>query len=190
MFRAFPKTVAAAATIVLSLVLGAPAFAQQPAGQQEPIKPTIVENHGDWTFECSPVLANGGDFCTMQQLLSHTESKQVLLLMQVAYQLQTGKIVMAALTPLNVELPPGVGIKIDDGPQMAMPYANCNPRGCNAAVPLDDAIIEKLKSGNKIKVSYVLLGRRLDLDVSLKGFTAALKRVQEKKPAMSAAAAQ
>ena len=75
--------------------------------------------------------------------------------------------------PLGVALRAGIGVQIDDGEAIAVPYEQCNPVGCVAGLPLDDKLLGVLKRGLSGKIMVVDgSGRRISLQISLKGFTA------------------
>jgi len=164
----------------LTLALAAPALAQDGGPEA---KQTVVEKSGAWVFECTE--QGGREFCTIQQVLSNAETEQVLLHVTIAYHPQTADLLMVNRTPLGVELPIGLGLKIDEGRQMAAPYTNCTQAGCRATAPLTDELVANMKAGNTMTISYGYLGKRLDAPVSLEGFTAAFNRLAERKPVAS-----
>ncbi|MEQ8745362.1 invasion associated locus B family protein [Pyruvatibacter sp.] len=170
-----------------AIALGTVAATAQDAGQEAPLEPTIVEQHGAWVFECTP--AEGTEFCTIQQVLSNADTKEVLLHVTIAYHPRTADLLMVSMTPLGVELPLGLGMRIDEGQQMAAPYTNCTRPGCRATAPLNDALVSSLKNGNTMTISYGYRGQRLDAPVSLSGFTAAFDRLASRKPVATAPAA-
>ncbi len=184
-------------TALKGVIAAAALFAAGPAAAQQQVQPqgnvpepTLVENHGSWVFECSPANVPSGEFCTMQQVLSNADSDRVLLAVTIAFHPQRGEPMMVAITPLGVELPVGLGLKVDDGPQLAVPFTLCNQGGCRANAPLEDPFLGSLKTGGQLQVSYAVQGQRLDAPVSLDGFTAAYGRLQERKPPTPAQPAQ
>jgi len=170
------------AAVATGLYVGA-AQAQTPdqpaAGQGGLPEPTLVEQHGSWIFECSPT--DQIEFCTMQQVLSNSETKEVLLGVTIAFHPVNGELLMVAMAPLGVDLPVGVGMRIDQGQQMAAPYTNCTQPGCRATAPLSDELVAAMKGGNTMLISYSFRGQRFDAPVSLTGFTAAHGRLVERK---------
>ncbi len=167
------------------LVLSTLGFAQAQA--QAPIEPTIVEQHGSWVFECSP--SGDSEFCTIQQVLSNADTKEVLMHVTIAYHPRTADLLMVSMTPLGVELPLGLGMRIDAGQQMAAPFTNCTTAGCRATAPLSNELVGSLKNGNTMTISYGYRGQRIDAPVSLTGFTAAYERLASRKPTPVAAPA-
>jgi len=163
--------------MAMAMAFSAPAMAQDAAAKPEQ---TAVEQHGAWVFECTK--QSGKEFCTIQQLLSNAETEQVLLHVTIAYHPQTADLLMVNRTPLGVELPIGLGLKIDGGQQMAAPYTNCTQIGCRATAPLTDQLVASMKSGTTMTISYGYQGQRLDAPVSLTGFTAAFDQLAARKP--------
>ena len=179
-----------AALLVGIVSLAGAANAQE---SQAPIKPepTKVEQHGMWVFECATYGGPDSEYCTMQQVLTVNETDEVALAVTLAYNPNSGEPVMFAMTPLGVDLAVGMGIKVDDGPQLGVPYTICQEIGCRAAAPLTKPLLASMKAGNTMQVSYSYRGNRLDVPVSLNGFTAAhsaLEASSPKKPAQQSGA--
>lgn len=171
----------AGAGMVLAFGIGG-AQAQQADGAK--VEPSIVEQHGMWVFECTP--SDGVEFCSMQQVLSNADTQEVLLHVTIAYHPRTADLLMVSRTPLGVELPLGIGMQVDEGQQMAAPYTNCTQIGCRATAPLSPELVNTLKNGNTMKISFGYRGQRIDAPVSLTGFTAAYDAITARKPVASA----
>jgi|GEM_PF-606988 len=176
--RFAPVRGAAALFGIAALSLGATGGAQgqgATGGAQ-----SVVEQHGMWVYECTP--SEGAEFCSMQQVLSNADTEQVLLHVTIAYHPRTADLLMVSRTPLGVELPLGLGMKIDEGQQMVAPYTNCTENGCRATAPLSADLVNRLRNGNTMTISFGYRGQRIDAPVSLTGFTAAMARVESRKP--------
>lgn len=172
---------AAGAGLVLALGLGG---AQAQTAEGAAPAPTVVEQHGMWVFECTP--ADGTEFCSMQQVLSNADTQEVLLHVTIAYHPRSADLLMVSRTPLGVELPLGIGLQVDEGQQMAAPYTNCTQAGCRATAPLSPELVNTLKNGNTMKISFGYRGQRIDAPVSLTGFTAAYNAITARKPVATA----
>lgn len=162
--------------------------ASQGNGGNAAAEQTVVEQHGVWVFECARYASAPGspEYCTMQQVLTVNDTDDVALAVTVAFNPNSGEPVMFAMTPLGVDLPVGVGLKVDEGPQLGVPYTVCQRIGCRAAIPVTQPLLTSLKGGSTLKVSYSYRGRRIDVPVSLNGFTAAYKALEAKRPAPAA----
>ncbi len=129
------------------------------------------QKYQDWTGKCEQLPDNKGEQCFIFQTLTDEEAKRPVLQTVVGY-LQDGKPALIFTVPLGVALRAGLGLKIDDGEVSRIPYENCNPVGCVAGVPLENKLISSLKRG--LKATVVVFdgsGRRISLELSLKGFT-------------------
>lgn len=185
--RSFARA-AAAAGFALGLLGAAGAGAQEAAPEGGP-QATVVEQHGLWVFECATYGSAEAEYCTMQQVLTVNDTDDIALAVTIAYNPQSGEPIMLAMTPLGVDLAVGMGIKIDDGPQLGVPYTICQRIGCRAAAPLTAPMLGSLKAGNTMSVSYSYRGQRVDVPVSLDGFTAAHAALEAKQPERTAAPA-
>jgi invasion protein IalB len=127
----------------------------------------------DWTVRCEKPAEAKTEVCFIFQTLVDEKAKQAVLQTVVGYLSDGKQPAMIFTVPLGVALRAGIGIKIDDGELMRLPYENCNPAGCIAGLPLDDKLLSTLKRG--IKGTVIIHdggGRQVTLEVSLKGFTA------------------
>jgi invasion protein IalB len=165
--------------LAAGLALGAPAVRAQDA----PVPPSegdgTEQRFGDWTLRCFPATESLPRRCEMVQVLGDTQSKQEVLLMAVGYpDAQSGPIAWLVL-PLGILLPPGLGLKIDQGETRGLPIRSCDPRGCATPWPLSEADIAALKQGQELVVIFQDIdGKKLGLPVSLQGFTAAFSQLR------------
>jgi len=87
-----------------------------------------------------------------------------------------GQETFALTVPLNVLLEPGVGLQIGKEPVKVLKFRTCNNVGCIATVPLDDTILDAMKSGAETRVSFTGAqpnDKAQTLVVSYNGFDAA-----------------
>lgn len=159
-----------ASAFVAAAFLGAPASAQQ--------EETVRSTHGDWEIRCL------GDDCSMTQTYLDGEGRPVLAVsiskLPEPQQTAEGQVLLGVariLTPLNVQLPEGLGLKIDDGPARSAPYVVCSQVGCLSRPPLTADLVDELKSGGRAEFLTVIEtreGKRIVVaPISLSGFTAA-----------------
>ena len=79
--------------------------------------------------------------------------------------------------PLETLLTAGILLSVDGAEPKQYPYSYCNPVGCYARVGFRAEEVTALKKGSIAKIGIVPMvaqDRLIELDVSLKGFTAAL----------------
>ena len=174
---AFPSFFAGLLGLAVAGLSILPAFGQE----SDAVESTLVEQHGMWVFECSAYGQEKVEYCTMQQVVSVEETGQLVLAMTIAHNPRTGEPVLIAMTPLGVDLQSGMGLKVDDGPQLGAPFTTCQQIGCRAAAPLSETLLASLKAGNQITISYSLRGQRVDAPVSLTGFTGAYTALEAKR---------
>ncbi|MEL6278523.1 MAG: invasion associated locus B family protein [Pseudomonadota bacterium] len=138
----------------------------------------VKETFGDWEQRC----AEDGRCYIFQQAVN--EDGNPLLRVRIAKLAQPlddgqGAQVIARadiITPLDVFLPNGVGLRIDDGPIQTAVFVRCRPIGCVARPPLTNQLIDAMKSGGE--ATFVLFQDPQDgpvlAPISLSGFTAAI----------------
>lgn len=82
------------------------------------------------------------------------------------------------IMPLGILLEEGVLLKIDDGKPVMFKPRFCAQAGCISYITLDKTLIGSMKKGNKI--SFVFRssnGQKVNIDMSLSGFTKAIKSI-------------
>ncbi|MEZ5684877.1 MAG: invasion associated locus B family protein, partial [Paracoccaceae bacterium] len=94
-------------------------------------------------------------------------------------KLKAGATVM---TPLGTLLSQNLAIAVDGGKPMVYPYTFCTTEGCAARLALTETEVNSFKRGNEAKlmiVPAVAPDQRVELAISLKGFTAAFEAAQK-----------
>jgi invasion protein IalB len=127
----------------------------------------------DWTIGCEKLTdqANAQERCFIYQTVVNNETDQPVLQIAIGYLPGDEKPAAILTVPLGVALPPGMGVSVDDGDVIRIPYERCVPKGCIAGIPLNDEVIGRFKRGLKAKVLLHDGTRQVALPVSLKGFT-------------------
>ncbi|WNK21506.1 invasion associated locus B family protein [Halomonas piscis] len=147
------------------MALSPTAFAQDSGPAMD------TETFQDWEVNC-PVNAGEGN-CAMTQMVEDASGEPVLRVV-VGNPRQLDSAAMTILTPLGVRLAAGLQLQVDSNEPVGMPYQVCLPQGCRADLPLERELLSQIKGGSTATVSMIDPdGQRLDLDVSLMGFTAA-----------------
>lgn len=159
--------------MLLFLSLFAPmAFAQQTANSPE----YSTEQFEDWEVRC-PTNAQPA-ICEMTQLVNSPQSGEPIMRVIMAYPQEIDTAAMIFLLPLGVRLAPGLQLVIDNGEPINFPYQVCQQQGCRADLPISESLRQTMRSGSTATVSVIgPRGNRLDLPVSLQGFTAADDRI-------------
>ena len=176
------------ATKSARLSAGSPASRQQPdrievaqnaaTGETLPGGATsLTETFGDWQVICAQ--AQTGRRCGMAQNQVQKNGQRVLAV-EFRAQSETGIEGIAAL-PFGLDLESGASLRIDDG-AAAQPlrFKTCLPAGCIVPLNLDPATITALRAGTLLKIGTQADGGQEQIfSVSLKGFSAALDRINE-----------
>jgi invasion protein IalB len=87
-----------------------------------------------------------------------------------------GAEVIAYTVPLDVLLDRGVGVQVGKDPVKVVKYRSCNNASCVAIAPLEPAMIDAMRAGADVKLSFIGAqsnAKAQTLTVSFKGFNEA-----------------
>ena len=83
------------------------------------------------------------------------------------------------LLPLGILVDRQLMLKIDTGNNYAFNVRQCTKSGCFAYIDVKDELLSAMRKGNKLKISFVTMqGQNVLMELSLKGFTKALKSIR------------
>ncbi len=106
-------------------------------------------------------------------------SGQLLAAVTIRVPPETGAPVMMIQTPFGLHLPAGLKLAIDTTPVATLPLQTCDGAGCYAAQVVSPDVIDALKRGSSLSVTFQDTTQRdIPVPVSLKGFTAAYEAIQ------------
>ncbi|WP_331710449.1 MULTISPECIES: invasion associated locus B family protein [unclassified Halomonas] len=162
---------------LLSILMLSPnAFSQQEPGTASDDDVT-TESFQDWEVRCQR-NGEGPSPCAMAQLITQPDSDQPLMQVILDYPPEADDPVMSFFVPLGVRLAPGMQMSVDDGEPIQFPYQVCQEQGCRADAPIESSMLQELRSGTTATLSMIgPQGDRMDLDISLAGFTDASNRI-------------
>lgn len=151
-------------------------------------QPYTAETFDDWELRCVRT-ADGADPCQIYQLLRDKNGNPVSEISMIALP-GGSKVSVGAniITPLETLLTEQLAFAVDGGKAQAYPFSFCNPVGCYARLGFTEEEVGKMKKGNQASVTIVPLGNpnaKVTLDVSLKGFTAALDAQKKAEEALA-----
>jgi invasion protein IalB len=138
-----------------------------------------------WEQRCQRT-EDGSDPCQLYQLLKDSEGNSVAEVSLFA--LPPGQAAVAGATivvPLETLLTEQLTISVDGAQARRYPFTLCAQFGCVARVGFTQAEIDGFKKGSKATISIVPAGaptERVNLDLSLKGFTAGFEAVSKTAP--------
>ena len=135
------------------------------------------EKYGDWTLLC----VENKSKCGIYQRISMNDKKGKVIgkLVDVTIEKVSKSFQIGVRAPLNSDLRKGLFLGIDGADPFRLAYVRCQKDGCLALATLDEKWITNLSRGNKLNVIIPIFQNKktLKVDISLKGFTKAIKRV-------------
>lgn len=161
------KRVIAAAMVLGGTLLGQSAMAAPS-----------IQKFKDWELRCADP-GNGIEQCAMVQAFMSADGKRPIGAILIAKS-PDGKQVAADVTvPLGVALPAGLQFRVDTTKANAYPFLLCEPKGCHAQIPIDAAMLAKLKKGSKASIAMANIRKEIATGtLSLRGFTAAFNNLK------------
>lgn len=156
-----------------------PATAQTETESQPTTEAPASRQIQDWTLRCdAPAAGSLAGPCYMVQDIAAPEGQGRIAQMIVGHFGQERLLGALIFVPLGTRLPPGLLIGVDDNEPRRFPFQLCSPNGCQAQIALDDTFLAELKAGVTAEAVFEdANGRKLAVEISLRGFTAALKEV-------------
>jgi invasion protein IalB len=157
------------------------------SGGHAPVPSTFSETYGDWIARCvMRETADGQNIrqCSMEQQLTwhDEESRQTQSLLTVTLTPpQANGAAITILTPFGLLLDRGIELQIDTDQGFRLPFRTCLSVGCLAQGQLAEEILGQLRAGELLTARMVeSTGKQLfQIQISLKGFTAASVRLEE-----------
>lgn len=146
----------------------------------------------DWFYRCVDLKSSDGasiascEVVQIAQIKQGAENVNVLTLAIAKTAPVVGKkssnndLLLTALVPLNVVLPVGLGLRVNERDVVTIPYRNCNQTGCWAQQKLDGKMLAALQKGTAGEAKLRLMnGQNINLKFSLKGLSKALTELQK-----------
>lgn len=113
-----------------------------------------VKKFGNWTLACVVDRARARHCTLVFQAVDNTR-KHVLFRLSLLHA-SGGKAVIQILTPPDAVLASGVKFAPGNGPSLAVPFARCLPRACEALLALSDSVSASLNAADKAQVGFVV----------------------------------
>ncbi|MBB5574985.1 MULTISPECIES: invasion associated locus B family protein [Rhizobium] len=173
---------------------------QTPAGQQQPASQARVQKFDGWYYRCVDGKAADGSAttsCEVAQIATVKQGEQDVNILTLAIakapapapapskkesKTAQSDLVLTTLVPLNMYLPAGLSIDVNDKPVVQLTYRNCNQAGCWSQQKLDAKMVAALsKAADGVGHVQMMNGQKVNIKFSLKGLAAALDALQ--KPA-------
>ncbi len=143
------------------------------AARAAPLEGDVFE---DWRIACSAAAASGRlRPCVMQQFVQRPDVPGPALEILIAVLKEGGAAAAILTLPLEVHLPSGARVVIDDGKGRALIFHRCIPAGCQVRLPLTAELEAAMGRGHLAYVTFVdPFGDAIEVPFSLLGFTAAI----------------
>lgn len=146
----------------------------------------LSERFDDWFYRCVEAAdgkEKGRMRCETVQIAQTKQGEETINLLTLSLsetsQNKKRNTVLTVLAPLNVYLPAGVALSVDQGKTVNLTYRNCNNAGCWLQHLVTNAFLAELKAGQTGFAKFRLInGQNLNIKFSLKGISAALKALQ------------
>lgn len=127
----------------------------------------LARTYGNWKYSCKQ-----GE-CVIKQGLKDNARPEIIYGSQFQLMREGNNTSMTLLFPLGIYLPPGVGLKVGNEAR-DVPMAVCLPRGCEALIVPDPALLDALRNEKSFKVRfYTFTNTPAEIEFSLDGFTEA-----------------
>lgn len=151
--------------------------AREPAGARP--KVTKEVRFESWGLSCAVALDARGsplERCMVSQRVAiDPEGQKVVLGVTVDYADSPAVPTMRIRFSARANVKAGIGIKIDERPEMRLAINNCNSRRCESVGRLTPKVLKLWRRGKNAQVAFIEPGgKQVLVPVSLSGFDAAL----------------
>jgi invasion protein IalB len=140
---------------------------------------SLQETYQDWGLACQ----SDPRVCLITQQQAQQNGQRVLAieLRQEGESSVSGNLIL----PFGLSLDAGAILQVDDGaPAAARPFSTCVPAGCIVPLTFDAETVAALRAGETLRLKLQNVDRKeVTLSISLKGFGAALDRLNALSPA-------
>ena len=149
-------------------------------GEQAQMETYLRESSGDWQLEC---LRDASDEepCQLFQEMKSPDGAPIatirLFRLENAGEAEAGAVIAV---PLETLLTAQLTMSVDGNAPRRYPFSLCDPLGCYARIGLRPEEITQFKRGAKAVISivpFIAPDQRVNIDMSLNGFTAAYEKI-------------
>ena len=127
----------------------------------------------DWRLACPK---DQDEKASCQLATEFVDQKSGTPLAQLSLGRLDGKQIMTIRVPLTVLIPAGLGLQFGSDTKTYQ-YATCSPVGCFAFVPVDDKLLDSLKTASSVAVVVTVSqnGKSAALPISVHGYAEGTK---------------
>lgn len=118
----------------------------------------VAATHGEWEIRCFiPEEGRGTETCALHQFVAAEGRPDADLRILVWRDADVGPV-LQVVTPLDVRLRQQVSVTVDGEAIGRMEFERCTVDGCIAEVLIDDAALERFRTGTTALFGYHLVG--------------------------------
>ena len=128
--------------VVALLTLTLWSFAGPAIGQG-----AVHDKHGDWETRCETPPGAQREQCAVVLSVVAEDRPNVTIVLIALNTADRKTRLMRVIAPLGVLLPPGISLRIDNAEAGRLSFLQCLPNGCVGQLAMDQALIDKLKTG-------------------------------------------
>ncbi len=161
-----PYWAAAVFLAALGGVLAAPASAQG----------VVKAKHGDWETRCETPNGAAREQCALIQSVAAEDRPNVTLIVIVLRTADGKSRLLRVIAPLDVLIPSGLGLKIDQIDVGRAGFVRCLNNGCIAEVVMEDKLVDEMKNGQSATfIIFQTPEEGIGIPLALAGFKEALE---------------
>jgi len=149
------------------------------AVESQPQGGAVRDKHGDWVTRCETPPGAAHEQCAIVLSVVDQDRPNLILVVIVLNTADRKTRLMRVIAPLGVLLPPGISLRIDNAEAGRLSFLQCLPNGCVAQLAMDEALIDKLKSG---KTATLGVFQTPEEGVGVQAPLAGFKEAYEKLP--------
>ena len=127
-----------------------------------------------WSRTCAKE-ADGRDQCFVERSAVMMPANAVVLNVRFGFAGADRNARMVVTVPLGILLQPGLGLAIDAGQPITVPFESCHAGGCRATAHIDPAGLAHFRRGKTMTVGFANTdGKTVEIPVPLAGLDAAM----------------
>lgn len=132
---------------------------------------TIKSTYGAWQLRCGQPPGAQIEKCALVQSVKAEDRPNVALTVIFLKSYDGKTRILRVVAPLDVLLPTGLGLKIDNEDVGNAQFMKCGVIGCVAEIVVTDEIVNKMKNGeNAVFIIFQTPEFGIGVPVSLAGF--------------------
>ena len=132
-----------------------------------------------WAARCSSASREAPLECAIEQTAVLTKTGQTVVLVSIRVPGDSHMPVALLQLPLGINLPAGAKFAVDDGNAVDLQIQTCENRGCFASTPIAPQLLNALKTGKQLNVSFQTLAKEtIAIPMPLTDFAAAYDKIK------------